>query len=305
MRLHQLEKGDGFFQALLFRFISMVSGMRLPDPARIVMYHQEFYGKPMTAWTQAAMRGDSNWSVGERELFAAMAAKWNSCAFCVQAHSAIASLAMDKTLVNATLEDFRKAELSSRLHTILAFLEIFSKTPNELTAELIRILLANGITQQEAEDAMAVATLFGITVRLADTLNFAILNDDDSSKGAKRMLEQGYVFGKSKMHGHPNHLALAEALHKRVLEGPGKTDAGLRQAMAQRASGGAAVADAAYDELALQIGQAAYKVTDGQVNKVVQKAGNEKAAFELIVAAAVGAGLSPWQKGLDLLSEAT
>jgi len=277
----------------------------LPDPARIVIYHQDFYGKPMTAWTQAAMRGESNWFVGERELFAAMTAKWNSCAFCVRAHSAIASLAMDKRLVNAALEDFRKAELSPRLHTILAFLEIFSKTPDELSADHLRTLSNNGITQQEAEDAMAVATLFGITIRLADTLNFAMLNDEDSSKGAKRMLEQGYVFGKSKMHGHPDHRALADALYKTVFEGPGKTNTVLRQAMAKRASGGPVLADTAYDTLALQIGDAAYKVTDSQVSQVVQRTGNEKAAFELIVSAAVGAGLYRWQKGLHLLNEAS
>ena len=40
---------------------------------------------------------------------------------------------------------------------------------------------------------------------------------------------------------------------------------------------------------------AAYKVTDEQVEKVVQKTGNEKAAFELIVTAAVGAGFYHWQ----------
>src|SRR5579872_1680404 len=108
MRLIQVEKGDGFFHALLFKFISMVSGMRLPDAARIVMYHENFYGKPMAAWTQAAMRGDSGWSVGERELFAAMTAEWNACTFCIKAHSAIASLVLDKTLVNAALEDFRQ-----------------------------------------------------------------------------------------------------------------------------------------------------------------------------------------------------
>src|ERR1700733_6952319 len=111
MRLNEVEKGDGLFHILLFRFISMVSGMRLPDAARIVMYHEDFYGKPMTAWTQAAMRGKSDWSVGERELFAAMTAKWNSCAFCVKAHSAIASLVLDEALVGATVENFRQAKL--------------------------------------------------------------------------------------------------------------------------------------------------------------------------------------------------
>jgi uncharacterized peroxidase-related enzyme len=305
MRLNKVEKGDGFFHALLIRFISMVSGMRLPDAARIVMYHQDFYGKPMTTWTQAAMRGDSNWSIGERELFAALTAKWNSCTFCVKAHSAIASLVLDKTQVKAAIEDFRKAKLSPSLHAILVFLEIFTKTPEELTAKHVRSLFHNGITQQELEDAMAVTTLFSITVRLADTFNFAIPGDSDLSRAANRMLEQGYVFGRSKIKGHPDHRALAEVLHKRVLESPGVTDIALRQAMGKRATGGPAIGEAAFDDLAQQIGRSAYNVTDEQVKKVVQKTGNEKAAFELIVAAAVGAGFYRWQKGLSILKEAT
>ena len=73
--------------------------------------------------------------------------------------------------------------------------------------------------------------------------------------------------------------------------------------MAKRATGGPAIPEAAYDDLARQIGQAAYKVTDEQVKKVVHKAGNEKAAFELIVAVAVGAGFYRWQKGLSVLKE--
>jgi uncharacterized peroxidase-related enzyme len=305
MRLRELEKGDGFVHAFLFRFISMVSGMRLPDAARIVMYHQDFYGKPMTAWTQAAMRGDSSWSVGERELFAAMTAKWNSCTFCIKAHTAIASLVLDKTLVTAAIEDFRQAKLPSKLQTILVFLEIFTKTPDELTAEHVRTVLDNGITRQDIEDAIAVSTLFGITVRLADALGFEIPADSDFSRSAPRMLEKGYVFGKSKMKGHPDHRALAEELRKRILESPGTTDPLIRQAIAKLATGGPATGEAAYDDLARQIGDAAYKVTDEQIKKVVEKTGSEKAAFEVIVAAAVGAGLHRWQKGLGALNGLT
>jgi hypothetical protein len=77
MRPREIDRGDGVFNRLL-RFISLVSGMRLPDAA----YYKDFFGVPMGAWTQAAMRGPSTWSVGERELMAAMVAKWNSCAFC-------------------------------------------------------------------------------------------------------------------------------------------------------------------------------------------------------------------------------
>jgi len=304
MRLKKVERGDGVFRILLIRFVSIVSGMRLPDAARIVMYHRDFYGKPMTVWTQAAMRGESRWSVGERELFAAMTAKWNSCPFCINAHGAIASLVLNKTLVKESLDDFRQANLPSKLHIILDFLEILAKTPDELTNEQVVAVLRNGISTQELEDAIAVVALFSITVRCANTLNFAALSDEDESRAAKRMLTQGYVFGKDKMDGHPDHQALAEELRSRVLEGPGLTDISLRQAIAGRATGGSAVAESTYDSLAQQIGQSSYKITDEQIGKVVQKAGSEKATFELITAAAVGSGLYRWNKGLSLLQEA-
>lgn len=102
----------------------------------------------------------------------------------------------------------------------------------------------------------------------------------------------------------PDHCALAEALRRRVLEGRGETDAALRQAVAQRAAGGPPT-DAPFDELACQIGESACRVTLGQVADVLRATGSEKAAFEVIVAAALGAGLLRWRKGIKALEEAS
>jgi hypothetical protein len=57
MRLSEIDRGDTLANRLLIRFISLVSGMRLPDAARVAFYHKSFFGVPMGAWTQAAMRG--------------------------------------------------------------------------------------------------------------------------------------------------------------------------------------------------------------------------------------------------------
>ncbi len=62
--------------------------------------------------------------------------------------------------------------------------------------------------------------------------------------------------------------------------------------------------DAPYDDLARQIGKAADRVTDEQVARIVTATGSEGAAFELIVAAALGAGLWRWQSGLKVLQAA-
>jgi alkylhydroperoxidase family enzyme len=302
MRLQEVERGDRFSTRLLFNFISLVSGMRLPDAARIVMYHKDFYGHPITSWTHAAMRGESTWSVGERELMAAMTAKWNSSAFCMSVHGAIASLVFEKSIVKAALDDFQQAPLSDKVKAALVFLERLTRQPDQVSREDARLALKSGVSPPEMEDAMAVVALFSITVRCADAFEFAMLSEKDAERGAKRMLVQGYAWGKGKTPNRPDHRALAKALRRRVLEGPGVTEALLRQKMARRASGGPAI-EPPYDELAFQMGEAADKVTDEQVIKVAKVAGSEKAAFELMVSAAVGAGLYRWQKGLEVLGE--
>jgi hypothetical protein len=102
----------------------------------------------------------------------------------------------------------------------------------------------------------------------------------------------------------PDHPALADALRRRVLEGPGEIAPALRQAIARSATGGAA-AQPPYDALARQIGEAANRTTDDEVASVVSATGSDKATFEVIVAAAVAAGLFRWQQAIDVLDEAT
>jgi hypothetical protein len=102
---------------------------------------------------------------------------------------------------------------------------------------------------------------------------------------------------------HADHEAIANALRDRVLDGPGESDRALRQAAAARSAGGAAIAEP-YDALARQIGEASYRVTDAQVTSVLQAVGSEKAAFEIIAAAAVGASLLRWRQAMKALNEA-
>jgi hypothetical protein len=101
----------------------------------------------------------------------------------------------------------------------------------------------------------------------------------------------------------PDHRRLAEALRRRVLEQPGETDVAFRRAAAARAAGGAPL-NPPYDDLARQIGACAAQTTDMQVAKVVEAIGSQRAAFEFIIAAALGAGLARWDAGLRALEGA-
>jgi hypothetical protein len=98
-------------------------------------------------------------------------------------------------------------------------------------------VLGQGITPQALEDAIAVAALFNVIGRCADALDYQLPGDRDFDRAATRLLAQGYAFGKGKAPVHPDHRALAGAVQRRVLDGPGETGAALRRGMAERAAG--------------------------------------------------------------------
>ena len=81
MRLHAVEHRHRFRERLKLALIRLVSGRRVPDVVKTLLYRPEFFGRPMCDWTQAVMRGPSPWSVGERELFAAITSRLNQCVF--------------------------------------------------------------------------------------------------------------------------------------------------------------------------------------------------------------------------------
>jgi hypothetical protein len=78
MRLSNVERGDCLSARLFYGVMRAVSGFRAPDVVRTLWYRPNFFGRPHSAHTHAVMRGPSEWSVGERELFAAFVSRLNT-----------------------------------------------------------------------------------------------------------------------------------------------------------------------------------------------------------------------------------
>ena len=51
------------------------------DIRRILSYRPELFGQPFSAYLEVVLRGSSDWSVGERELFAAFVSRLNQCTY--------------------------------------------------------------------------------------------------------------------------------------------------------------------------------------------------------------------------------
>lgn len=81
MRVARLDHGHTFGQKLLLRLIRLMSGFRASDVVKTLLYRKSFFGAPQRRLTQLVMRGPSDWSVGERELFAAFVSRLAQCPF--------------------------------------------------------------------------------------------------------------------------------------------------------------------------------------------------------------------------------
>src|SRR4051812_24965914 len=89
---------------------------------------------------------------------------------------------------------------------------------------------------------------------------------------------------------HANHRAFALALRDRAASAPGLSPPELRQGVLSRAEGNAVLA-APYDALVNHVANASYRVTDLEVASVREAAGSQKATFEIIMTAAIGAAM--------------
>ena len=81
MRLAAVRRGNRWPNRLFLRLIGKQAEMDPPDVVRTMNYRSGFFGGSYTALLQPVMRGPSEWTVGERELFAAYTSYLNLCPF--------------------------------------------------------------------------------------------------------------------------------------------------------------------------------------------------------------------------------
>jgi hypothetical protein len=81
MRLQILERGHRPGVRLFLRLLRVMTRKEPPDVVKTLYYRPEFYGAAYSTLLQEIMRGPSEWSVGQRELFAAFVSRLNQCLF--------------------------------------------------------------------------------------------------------------------------------------------------------------------------------------------------------------------------------
>jgi alkylhydroperoxidase family enzyme len=192
MRLSILDNGHGFGTKVLFAFIRTVSQQPTPEALKLISYRPDFYGTPMKRLTHEAMRGPSAWSIGDRELMAALIATENESEYCIKAHTAVSARAYgDETKVSATLSDLDTAPIDEPLRATLRMLRKLTRDRSVGVGDM-RAVIAAGVSHEQIEDALAVAFAFNVMTRLADAFGFSIPGPKAFEAGAKFLLARGY-----------------------------------------------------------------------------------------------------------------
>jgi hypothetical protein len=81
IRLSVVDHGHASEQAAFLQAARERSGREPFGVVKTLVYRPETFGEPFTGELQRVMRGSSDWSVGERELFAGFTSLLNQCPF--------------------------------------------------------------------------------------------------------------------------------------------------------------------------------------------------------------------------------
>jgi hypothetical protein len=80
MRLPVVARGKSWRQRLQFALIRALVG-RVPGPILTMSHRRELFGAEFAQCLHEAMRGPSEWTVAEREIFSAFVSKLNRCEY--------------------------------------------------------------------------------------------------------------------------------------------------------------------------------------------------------------------------------
>jgi uncharacterized peroxidase-related enzyme len=191
IRLEKVRTGQGIKHKLMLKMAPLIVGAKAPDLLYILFYRPDFFGLRVGLLCDSVLRKESAWSVGERELFAAVVSRKNECRFCETAHTAVASRALGKDVVEAALRG-EEGAVSRKALEMLPFVEKLALTPEAMVPGDLEPLRKAGISDDAIADAVYVCFLFSMFNRLVFALGCDVMDARQLDKVSRMLLEKGY-----------------------------------------------------------------------------------------------------------------
>lgn len=192
MRLDILDHGHSTRNRVAIKIMAALAGGEPDDVIKTSLYRPRFFGRPWIKLLRFVMRGQSEWTPGERELFAAFTSQLNTCPFCIGVHIRTTGLTYDKTMTVERLTNWREAGFEARIAAVLELLEKVTLSPKEVGPADIATVREAGVSDAAIEDALHVCFVFNLVNRLANALEYDFGSEANALKTATILNRIGY-----------------------------------------------------------------------------------------------------------------
>jgi uncharacterized peroxidase-related enzyme len=146
-------------------FPSLPENPHLADVFRAFPEHV----KPLLAYHDALLRGESPLTVAERELIAAFVSGLNACNFCFGAHKLYArAFGIDESVIDELIADIDHADFDPKLKPILKYVAKLKDLPTKLMSADAQAVYDAGWSERALFDAIQVASLFSFMNRIIE-----------------------------------------------------------------------------------------------------------------------------------------
>lgn len=141
----------------------------LPDNANVgdLFEIKPDFRESFSAFSEATMRGESAFSIGERELIAAYTSALNSCDYCYGGHAAIAKQhGVGENVFDALIDDLELAPVDDKLKPILRYIKKLTLDPYKMLQADADAVFDAGWDEAALADAIWVCARFNMMNRL-------------------------------------------------------------------------------------------------------------------------------------------
>jgi uncharacterized peroxidase-related enzyme len=193
MRLELFHTRQKFSAKIITQIVRFLEGFN-PDIVRMFLYRSEFFGTFFQSRFNETLRGESEWTFGERELMAAFVSSRNQCRYCTDAHRATAARFVGDAAAAAVLAAPESAPISDKLRVTLTFLGKLTTSPRDVTPADIEPMRGAGVTDDGIANAIEICATFCTINRLADTFGFRLQTPEQLANEAKTLATKHYKF---------------------------------------------------------------------------------------------------------------
>lgn len=151
-------------------------------------------GRPLIEFHEALLRGESPFTVAEREMMAAYVSGVNACKYCQGAHTAAAKqFGISERLMSDLLTDVSTAEISPKMVPVLDYLRKLTLTPTRMTQADADAVCTAGWSERALYDAIQICCLYNFMNRFVEGIGLTPIPEQFEMEG--KLIKEGSYKG--------------------------------------------------------------------------------------------------------------